>query len=171
MPVGACFNAISPQRGKRIRDASELLVDLFSDDVRDLINGCPFDETWMYEQLPGRYQHHYDLDFAQQFLDVMIILNWKIHDRRWWMLNSVAEELAMRAVLNVAKAQADLEGKEFDSSDLVDCIFEDTDVEFLFQQEFDGIEDDEHLIKQFRLVNLRFADWFKPFRPTGRIEP
>lgn len=55
------------------------------------------------------------MSFAQQFLDVMILVAWKIRDKGWWMLNSVAEELAMRAILEGAEVQAELEGKTFTS--------------------------------------------------------
>lgn len=121
----------------------------------------------MYQYLP--YQHHYDLSFAQQFLDAMILVAWKIRDKAWWMLNSVAEGLAVRAILGHAEVQAELEGKRFASEDLFDYIFGDTDIEFLFLPSFDGIEDDEYLVQRMGIVNLRFADWFKPFRPTGIV--
>lgn len=169
MTVGAGTYAISRQKEKWIQNASEVVVDLFSADVQSLAEQHPFQETFMYEQLPRRYQHHYNLSFAQQFLDAAIVVAWKVQDKRRWRLNSVAEELVMRAILSQAEVQANLEGKTFDSGDLVDEIFEDTDIEFLFQWEFDGIEDDERYIKQLGLANLRFADWFKPFRPTGLL--
>lgn len=77
----------------------------------------------------------------------------------------------MRAILEQAEVQAELEGKTFTSRDLVDHIFEDMDVEFLFQPAFDGIEDDEDLVRHLGIANLRLGDWFKPFRPTGIVGP
>lgn len=169
MPVGDYPYRISRQKMKWIRDAAEVLVGLFCDDVRSLIEGHPFEETFMYNHLPERYRHHYDLTFAQQFLDVMIVVAWKVRDRTWWRLNSVAEELAMRAILSQAEVQANSEGKKFSSYDLTDAVFEDSDIEFLFDQHLDGIEDDEFFVKRLGLANLSFADWFKPFRPSGMI--
>lgn len=169
MPVGVCGYAMSSQQQKWIRGASEVLIDLFRTDVLNLKEGESLDETSMYQYLPERYQHRYDLSFAQQFLDVMILVAWKIRDKGWWMLNSVAEELAMRAILHQAEVQAELEGKSFASEDLVDYIFEDTDIEFLFLPKFDGIEDDEYLVRHMGIANLHFGDWFNPFRPTGIV--
>ena len=171
MPVGVYPYKTSRQKARWIREAAEVLVDWFCDDVQSLMEGHPVEQTFMYQYLPPRYTHHYDLGFAQQFWEVTIVVAWKVRDRALWRLNSVAEELAMRAILSQAEAQAELEGKTFNPYELEDAIFEDCDVEILFDQRLDGVEDDESFIERLGLANLRFPDWFRPFRPSGMISP
>lgn len=155
--------SLTRAQDKLIKAAAETLVDMFRDDMQGLIEGGSHEHAYMAGFLPRRYNHRYTLEFFKLFFDAVLVVAWKIHDRRRWQLNSVAEELAMRAFLQQADVLAELQGKQFDSEDLYDVIFPDADFEFLFNEAFDGIEDGRADFGQMGIENLRFDDWFKPF--------
>jgi hypothetical protein len=158
---------MSAKSKRLIRDAADVLVDQFHEDLEALARGDGFKDTWMAIALPERYLHRYDLHFAKLFLDTMIVVRWKIRDKSWWRLNSVAEELAMWVVLQKAEFLAETSDDVFEPRDLVDDLFEDFDFHWLFEPHVDGIEDDAELTREHRIENLRFIDWFKPFTSKG----
>lgn len=164
MPVGVDVGSVKPRQWRWIKAAADVLVDLYHQDLQALMDGESWDDTHFSGDLPRRFNRHYDLRFAKQFLDVVMAVAWKIHDKGYWLLNSVAEELAMRAILNMAVVQAELEGGKFDPNDVFDAVFEDADFEWLLGSRWDGAEDDEEMAARLGVANLRFGEWFKPFR-------
>ena len=55
-------------------------------------------------------------------------------------------------------------------SDFRDLVFEDEDFLFLFNPEFDGIEETEWA-RQHAVFGLKFNEWFRPFDPTSHGAP
>ena len=77
----------------------------------------------------------------------------------------MAEELALFALTRHAQVLLDLRDQESDQqawSDFRDLAFEDEDFLWLFNAEFDGIEETEWA-RQHAVVGLKFNEWFKPF--------
>src|SRR6266480_3140622 len=104
----------------------------------------------------------------------------RAHEEAWpypteALLGSVAEELAMEAILVEAECQADLllDSRTLSSSRqaelteeievLREVSFKDRDFEFLFDAGKDGAVEDPGLQTQMGFLNLTFADWFSPF--------
>jgi hypothetical protein len=89
-------------------------------------------------------------------------------------LACVAQELALRMILNGAEFQLELaEVKLSDGwrSEIEDALFEDLDHEMLFDASLDGIEDDSESLAELRSAPLAFADWFTPFTPERHLPP
>ena len=88
-----------------------------------LINGGSYLETQLcaLNLLLLGYRHKYDLLFLKQFLNVVFTIAYKFNDKDcYWLLNSVAEELAMNAVIEEAKISAETHGEEVDLDELYD---------------------------------------------------
>ncbi|MCL6613814.1 MAG: hypothetical protein K6U03_04215 [Firmicutes bacterium] len=164
MSIG--FLDIKPCYKKLLDSACDILIDTFHEDLDILMDGKDWDETWMSQFLPKKFRIQYDLCFAKRFLDTLLVVIWKLNDDDCWTLNSVAEEMAMAAIIKQAESLAEQKDIGFDSNYLYDGLFEDVDFELLFEPEMDGIEDDKVINRIMRYANLCFEDWFKPFRGT-----
>lgn len=169
MSIGHRKYALSKAQEKYINRGIIRTYDTIIEDIDIYLRkGEPWSETSMafLGYLPKRYSHRYDLSFINQFLNIVIAIGYKFNDKEaWWRLNSVIEELAMYAILNEAKACAELDGKLklINIDELSMYIYYDLDFQLLFDPTMDGIEDDDALTKEIGLVNLSFKNWFKPF--------
>jgi hypothetical protein len=77
------------------------------------------------------------------------------------------------ALIRQARMLLDLREEESDEqawSDFRDLVFEDEDFLFLFNPEFDGIEETDWA-RQHAVVGLKFSEWFQPFDPAGHGAP
>lgn len=162
VPVGANHYRLKFKHKKWITTAAAFLSDQFMDDLDTLSRGGEWSDTHMSAILPVQFASRYDLAFAKRMWDTLIVVEWKIRDRRWWSLSSLAEELIMRAILETAVAIAELEGEAFDPHDYAEEIFEDCDFEILFNLSLDGIEHDRDMMTHMGF-DLRFESWFKPY--------
>lgn len=162
---------VLPQRGAdALRTAIDILTDQVHEDLRHLThNEVLGDEHHLLSYLPSKYRLKYDRLFVQQFLACLTVVGWKLFESREHALSCVAEELALNALLHVARGvleSEDLDGdapeEEVDFEALEDTAFEDVDFQFLFDMEMDGIEDTD-MGREARITNLAFPDWFKPF--------
>lgn len=161
MPVGANYYRMKAKHRKWVRAAAEYLSDQFMEDLDNLAAGELWADTYMADFFPVQFRSRYDLAFAKRIWDTLIVVEWKIRDRRWWPLSSVAEELVMRAVLQTAEALAEAAEEPFDTDEYSEEISEDFDVEILFNLSLDGIEHDT-LISAAMGFDLRFESWFSP---------
>lgn len=164
--IGTNSYKLSKKQKKYLSAGFNLLIDIVRQDMEVLIKGGSYLDTQLcaLNLLPSRYRHKYDLLFLKQFLNVVFTIAYKFNDKGcYWLLNSVAEELAMNAVIEKAKMSAEMHGEEVDLDELYDLIFEDVDFELLMDPSFDGIEDDQEFTSRNRIYNLSFKDWFKPF--------
>lgn len=160
-------------------NAVDILVDQFLEDVNSLsevIPGVPppdIKDTSISAFLPERYVHRYDGMFAKKFLICLIVVSWKLRSNDAHTLACTAEELALYALLREARGLLEDSGTEVDFGAFEDLAFEDMDFELLFDPAWDGIEDygNELTGGQARLVNLRFDDWFRPFREEVPVHP
>lgn len=75
---------------------------------------------------------------------------------------STAQELAFRALVNTAGLFLDEDADVDDLRDFYEDHVEDTDVELLFDQALDGLEEPSHP-RTTPPVNLEFDRWFDPF--------
>jgi hypothetical protein len=164
--------------------AADQVLDDYRDDLESLRAGTQaFRVTAMFQQLRPLHLARYNAAFAGAFLTATNGVATKLrraHEEAWpypteVLLSSVAEELAMEAILVEAEFQTDL---LLDSSalspsrqaelmeeieDLREVSFKDRDFEFLFDPGKDGAVEDPGLQTQMGFLNLTFAAWFSPF--------
>ena len=160
------------------------VVDDFADDLEALRSGRRgFKDTSMFQALPPLHLGRYDEALAEAFLAATRAVAAKLrraHEEGWpypseGLLGSVADELAMEAILVGAEVQAELRmdagvlspSLRVQLNDEIETLrevsFNDRDFEFLFEARKDGAVEDPDLQAQMGFVNLRFADWFSPF--------
>ena len=69
----------------------------------------------------------------------------------------------------VAASHANI-GCRVDMRAEAEAAFQDTDFELLFDPRWDGLEEDE-AVSHLAMANLRFEDWFRPFRDEIPVHP
>ena len=176
--------ALSSEAWVLILAAADHVVDDYRDDLESLRAGTrAFRDTAMFQQLPPLHLARYDAAFAEAFLTATNGVATKLrkaHEEAWpypteALLGSVAEELAMEAILVEAELQADLlldsralsPSRQAELTEEIEVLrevtFKDRDFEFLFDAGKDGAVEDPGLQAQMGFLNLTFADWFSPF--------
>lgn len=128
---------------------------------------------FVLHELPSRYAHRYDALFIQEFIVATVDVTRRFTSG-WEPLACVAQELALRMILNGAEFQLELaEVKLSDGwrATAEDVMFEDLDHEMLFDASLDGIEDDSESLAELRSAPLAFADWFRPFNSERHLPP
>ena len=150
-------------------DLQTLATEHHGASVADLDDAAFF----VLHELPSRYAHRYDALFVQEFIVATVDVTRRF-TAGWEPLACVAQELALRMILNGAEFQLELaEVKLSDGwrAEIEDALFEDLDHEMLFDASLDGIEDDSEQLAELRSAPLAFADWFTPFNADRRLPP
>ena len=185
--------ALSGEAWVLILAAADHVVDDYRDDLESLRAGTQtFRGTSMFQQLPPLHLARYDAAFAEAFLTATNGVATKLrraHEEAWpypteALLGSVAEELAMEAILVEAEFQADLllnsralsPSRQAELMEEIEVLrevsFKDRDFEFLFDPGKDGAVQDPGLQVQMGFMNLGFTDWFSPFwEDDGPLSP
>lgn len=124
-------------------------------------------------RLPPRYQHRYTPQMLRPFVVCLVTVTGKMADPDRvgsGMCSCVGEELAAHLVANAAGwlLAADRQDRgasvaDVDFSPLESLWFEDTDVEWLYRPELDGIEADEEVEAELGVAHLVPERWFEPF--------
>jgi len=176
MPIGTKRykqDDLTPIQREALYRAARQLTDMFLDDLRKLAREMPFADSDMADYLPRKHLNRYDLSFAERFLVCLLTVAWKLREPGSQLLACTAEELALRAIIEEARALvlADPEFDEgeanFDSFEAV--AFKDWDFGMLFDPAYDGVEDSKD--PRDDVVNLHFDEWFKPFNDERIIHP
>lgn len=121
---------------------------------------------------PSRYALRYDGQFARRFLVTVIAMTTRFTHGTFTQLSCVAEELALRLLLNEAKVCLETFGLLDDGVEqaldcLADLVYEDMDHEWLYD---DGI-DDSPVGEILRIAPMGLADWFRPFNEGRSVHP
>jgi hypothetical protein len=162
-------------------EATEMLVDQIAEDIRFLDAALLRDPAadvwenlnWLHQYLPPLYAASYDYRLVRDFQVTVLTVTYKLGGP-WTALSSVAEELAMNAVMESPDTQLSI--LRDDGSDVSDIDFEivwdmafwDLDFQVLFDAEMDGIQDSE-VGRQSGMANLDRSRWFAKF--TGADAP
>ena len=123
--------------------------------------------NWTREYLPPDYAATYDISFLRQFHLCVLTVIYKLGGD-WSQLSSVAEELAMNALLRHAVTLIDLRAdagedvSEVDLGALWDIVFWDLDFETLFMQSMDGLHHSD-VGRRAGMANLDRSEWFTMF--------
>lgn len=167
--AGALFQASVIVLDDLFEDLDTLRQERFGVTVADAS-----DDTFLVlDELPARYAHRYDTLFAQQLIVAMVDVTRRF-TAGWEPLSCVAEELALRLILNGAALQLELAEVELTPgwrSVIEDALFEDPDHEMLFDASLDGIEDDPVSLAGLGAASMAFIDWFKPFKSERHLPP
>ncbi|WP_104137844.1 hypothetical protein [Arthrobacter sp. ZGTC131] len=122
----------------------------------------------MLSGLPPKHAGKYDVRFAQQLLVIATDMSAALV-RGWTHPSCVAQELAVRCLLDQVEVIQDLYG--LDLADgwrgrLEGRTLEYTDSEMLYQNALDGFEGDVELNMQLGLAPMDLKDWFEPFNDS-----
>ncbi|MET9131027.1 hypothetical protein [Streptomyces antibioticus] len=145
--------------------ATDTLVDELFEDVQVLaqedatVAECE-GPLWHLERLPDRYALQYDARFARRFLVTVIALTTRFTDGSFQHLSCVAEELALRFLLNEATTTLELHDLLDDHvstalANLADALCIDTD----------------HDRVHHPTALLPFTSWFTPFTEDSYAHP
>lgn len=161
--------------------AAVIIVDYLFSDLAQLTGARDHTATvataesaafFVLEDLPTRYAHRYDVLFVKRFIVATVTVTQRL-TAGWDPLACVAEELALRVLLDEAEARLDEAGLDLPHwrSTIEDYLFEDADHEMLFDPSLDGIEDDEDFLARTRTAPMAFPEWFTPFNDERPIPP
>ncbi|MFP3462684.1 hypothetical protein R5O87_17725 [Arthrobacter globiformis] len=158
--------------------ASIVLIDELFQDVaalyeKEAITREDIDETWVLWSLPPQYATKYDGLFARRFLVMASDLTTKLTGH-WTMPSCVAQELAVRCLLDKIEVVADTYDLDLEPGwrgRLTDRMLEDTDSELLYDPSLDGFQHDEELTAAFRLAPMTLEHWFEPFNEESQVAP
>ena len=155
--------------------AAQMLVDQIDEDLYELrrtLRRLPDADVWTElnwtkEYLPPAYAASYDVDFLRHFHWSVLAVVHKLGGE-WLELSSVAEELAMNALLRCAITLIDLRGDfgddvgDIDFDDVWDLAFWDLDFQMLFMGSMDGVQDTAYG-RRAGMANLDRSEWFNMF--------
>ncbi|MFI1253189.1 hypothetical protein ACH4U6_05175 [Streptomyces netropsis] len=160
--------------------ATDVMVDELFEDVHTLdqedtnVGECD-GPLWHLEDLPERYVLQYDTRFARRFLVTVIAMTTRFTDGSFSQLSCVAEELALRLLLNQTTANLELFGLLDDGvSTALDVfannVYEDMDHEWLYDGSMDGI-DEGAVGSALGFAPMAFGAWFTPFNQGRHVHP
>jgi hypothetical protein len=181
-----------PDAWAAMLEAAEVTVDLALEDlatlaaaglgserastVAELIDGWADTEV-LAQALPRQFVNCYTLRFLKQFTVCLVEVAAKLASPFTEPLACTAEELALAAILDraralrEARADAQSEGPAADALDVVeDLAFEDTDFLHLFSPQDDGI-DETDAGQYLGMQSLRFENWLRPFAEGYLVHP
>ena len=173
-PFAAAYTDVLPASHREaLRDAAVTYLDECFSAIAEGEPGQSYADTPIGSYLPSRYEQYYDSRFARDWATTVAVVGWKLAQPNEVTLACVAEELALFALIRQAQVLLDLRESESDEqawSDFRDLVFEDEDFLFLFNPEFDGIEETEWA-RQHAVVGLKFSEWLRPFDPASPGSP
>lgn len=152
--------------------ASDILIDEFSEDIGRLVDDGDgdFETTWMSNYLPPQFHQTYTALFAKKVLVCVVVVAWKLEQPMSFPLACVGEQLALRALIERAEVELEMEGREADFTDFWEMAYPDTDILMLFDPAMDGIEDSD-IGDYLGTRSLAPKDWFDPLYDTVPVHP
>lgn len=147
---------------EHVAAAFDVVLAAFTDDIERLAAGSTFSDTFMVTQLPAAFRDRYDARFAAQFLVATARVQMRLAEGSGYPAESVAEELAIHAVLRIA---ADLAAETDDrAAERVEAFMHGVlpDLDFLLLYETDPSLTREQAVT-IGATHLWFEDWFRPF--------
>ncbi len=168
---------ISMHLDEHERNMIEIAVEILDDGFLTEIAARLHDElppagpTVSY--LPQRYDDLYDLALLRRWYICFLVVTERLANG-WTPLRCRGEELALRAIIECAREQLELNRLERDDSffDLENALFEDLDHLILWHPEMDGIDDPETMENQrLGVAPLHPSTWFDPIDPSRPVHP
>src|SRR5712691_8472544 len=95
----------TPVQREALYRAARQLADMFFADLRSLARReVTFADTDMADYLPRKHLSRYNLSFAERFLVCVLTVAWKLREPGVRWLACTAEEIALRAIVEEARA-------------------------------------------------------------------
>ena len=161
MSIGQAYaDILTPREQQALAEACDWLIDHAFDECERREKPQDVLDSVIGEYLPTRYVSRYTPLFFKKFAVCLITVAWKLVQSEHLPLSSLAEELAARAIIQEAKGRLEDGKNAFDT--FIARHFEDTDVAFLFDDRYDGLDETE-VAQMLGPSSLAFADWFPPF--------
>ena len=163
MTIGQAYaDVLTQQEQQALQQACEVLIDEVFDDLKNIEDPKDLVDTALGDCLPERYVYRYTPLFLKQFVVCIITVSWKLAQPEHLPLSSLAEELAVWAL--VKKAQTLIEmgeeegGQTIDDpfGKFIDTYFEDLDFEYLFDEAYDGIDKEGELAQMLGMSSFRY---------------
>ncbi len=154
---------LPPCKREAILTGASILLDQLTEDLAHLDGGGDVAGTNMIRFLPPAFAPRYTARFARQVLACASAVADKLVQPGNRRLACVGEELALHALIDQAEAVLEAAGEDAGLGDFREAATEDFDCLLLFEMRFDGFEDSP-AADSLGMTNLRFEDWFKPFR-------
>jgi len=181
MTIGqAYFEVLTPREQQALLQACDWLIDHAFDECVSI--NAPKDvlDTVLGSHLPERYAYRYTLLFYKKFAVCLMTVAWKLAQPEHLPLSSLAEELAVHAIIQEAMARLEMEEEE-DAEEkgaqeekqeplgaFIDTYFEDTDFAILFEDRYDGIDETE-VAKVLGMSSLALVTGFCLFLKSPRV--
>jgi hypothetical protein len=165
----------------RLRRAALLLaamqvIDQCIDDLRMIdfeagTSGDEAEDSFVYEWFPPRHRDAYDEDFFRKVLVSAVRVADDLADPDGDYATCTAEEIIRHALGVIAEELCDAAnlGQPWLHSD--EMLLEDTDFEYLYEEEMDGLEDDPGMQAGLGLNVPPVSDWFAPFNLSRIVHP
>lgn len=129
------------------------------------------EDSFVYEWFPGRHRRAYDEEFFRKVLVTAVQVAADLADPAGGDASCTAEEIVRHAVGMIAGeicAAAGL-GEPWLSPD--EYLLEDSDFEFLYGEDMDGLEDDPGAQAAMGIEVRPPRDWFTPFNSSRVVHP
>jgi hypothetical protein len=156
---------------EHLRAACDVLLDQFYEDIRYADwRHWSVTSLAMREYLPRHYLPRFTPRHAIEFHVCLVSVVWKLGQEHWQFPACLAEELALRALLEVARGKAEMQGHKVDYGAFTDAAFTDRDVEYLFRPGEDGIEESA-VGTILGIGSLSLKDWTDQYGDGSVVHP
>jgi hypothetical protein len=153
------------------------IVDRCMDDLQllEFENGLPdsdyADESFVYQRFPVRHRGAYDEAFFRKVLVTAVKVAGDLANPDAGYASCTAEEIIRRAIGQDAIDLCDDAGLARPWADPDEYLLEDTDFEFLYSEDMDGVEDDPGAQAALGIEVSSIGDWFTPFNDGRHVHP
>lgn len=158
--------------------AAEQIIDECIDDLQELDfddDGMPeperAEESFVYTGFPERHRRAYKEGFFRRTLVTAIKVAHDIANPDGPEAACTAEEIIIDVIGDRATSICQLAEIPHPEIDLDEMLLEDTDFEYLFDDDMDGIEDDPARQATMGIYVPDFDGWFSPFNPSSVVHP
>lgn len=124
--------------------------------------------------LPAKHARHYTPIFLKRYAACIYTVAWKLAQKEYVPPACAAEQLALRALIQVAKEPFEEKGKlPFDFGPFEEHAFGDVNYTYLLERAVDAVHGREDL-PEYGVVSLPVSEWFKSLdsrKPYGAVHP
>ena len=124
----AYADILTPREQQALAKACDWLIDHAFDECERIEKPQDVLDSVVGEYLPTRYVYRYTPLFYKKFAVCSITVAWKLAHSEHMLLSSLAEELAVRAIIQEAKRRLEDGKNAFDTC--IDRYFEDADADW-----------------------------------------
>lgn len=153
------------------------IVDRCMDDLQllEFENGFPnpddAEESFVYERFPVRHRGAYDEQLFRKILVTAVKVAGDLAGPDAGNASCTAEEIIRHAIGQDAMDLCEEAGLARPWADPDEYLLEDTDFEFLYREDMDGVEDDPGTQAALGIEVSPVGNWFTPFNDGRYVHP